>query len=162
MTLSVVLPCGFEPYFIQTAESIFYETPAEVLKEIVIVDDASEPPVKDSWSEEEAAKFGVKYVRLDSPHGLIGAKQKGAEAATGDIIVFFDCHVKPAENYWVPYVQAVRENYKRVVIPTITSLNVDTWTEFNRPSGGGGEQRPAGPAGVRPGAHLQLPGTTVL
>ena len=126
LTISVVLPCGFEhPFFIRTAESIFYETPAEVLKEIVIVDDASEPPLEDSWSEEEAARFGVKYVRSETALGLIGAKQMGAEAATGDIIVFFDCHVKPAEDYWIPYVKEVHENYKRVVIPTITNLNVE-------------------------------------
>ena len=131
LTISVVLPCGFEhDYFVRTAESVFYETPAEILKEIVLVDDASDPPLEDSWSEKDAAAFGVKYVRLDSPAGLIGAKQAGAEAATGDIIVFFDCHVKPAEDYWVPYVKAVEENYKRVVIPTITNLNVDTWEEF--------------------------------
>ena len=139
LTLSVVLPCGFEhEYFIRTAESIFYETPAEILKEIVLVDDASDPPLKEHWPEEAAAKFGVKYVRLDEAHGLIGAKQAGAEAATGDIIVFFDCHVKPATDYWKPYVEAVHENYKRVVIPTITNLNVDTWEEFGRPTSSGG------------------------
>lgn len=128
LTISVVLPCGFEhEFFIRTAKSVFEQTPHGILKEIVIVDDASDPPLKQLWSEEEAAKYDVKYVRLDSPAGLIGAKQAGAEAATGDIIVFFDCHVKPAENYWVPYVKNVHENYKRVVIPVITSLNVDTW-----------------------------------
>lgn len=139
LTISVVLPCGFEhDYFIRTAESVFYETPAEVLKEIVLVDDASDPPLEESWSAKEASAFGVKYVRLDSPRGLIGAKQAGAEAATGDVIVFFDCHVKPAPDFWVPYVKAVNENYKRVVIPTITALNVDTWEEYNRPKSGGG------------------------
>jgi len=139
LTISVVVPCGFEhDYFIRTAESIFYETPSQILKEIVLVDDASEPPLKQLWSEEAASEFSVKYVRLDEPRGLIGAKQAGAEAATGDIIVFFDCHVKPAPDYWVPYVNAVEGNYKRVVIPTITSLNVDTWEEFNRPAASGG------------------------
>jgi hypothetical protein len=33
--------------------------------------------------------------------------------------------VKPARNYWVPYVKEINENYKRVVIPTITNLNVE-------------------------------------
>lgn len=139
LTISVVLPCGFEhDYFIRTAESVFYETPAEVLKEIVIVDDASEPPLKDSWAEEAASHFGVKYVRLNEPAGLIGAKQAGAEAATGDIIVFFDCHVKPDIDYWVPYVKEIGENYKRAVIPVITVLDVDTWTQRERPAKGSG------------------------
>ncbi len=126
LTISIVLPCGFEhDYFIRTAESIFYETPMEILKEIVIVDDASDPPLKDSWSDADAENFGVKYVRVDSALGLIGAKQVGAQAATGDIIVFFDCHVKPAKDYWVPFVKEIEGNYKRVVIPTITNLNVE-------------------------------------
>ncbi|KAL7446637.1 hypothetical protein ACHAXM_011659 [Skeletonema potamos] len=139
LTISVVLPCGFEhDYFIRTAESVFYETPAQVLKEIVIVDDASEPPLNDYWAEEVASKFGVKYVRLNEPAGLIGAKQAGAEAATGDIIVFFDCHVKPDTDYWVPYVREISENYKRAVIPVITVLNVDDWTQKERPKTGNG------------------------
>jgi len=139
LTISVVLPCGFEhDYFIRTAESVFYETPAEILKEIVIVDDASAPPLEQSWSEAAAAEFGVKYVRLNEPAGLIGAKQAGAEAATGDIIVFFDCHVKPDIDYWVPYVREISENYKRAVIPVITVLNVDTWTQPHRPAKGSG------------------------
>ncbi|KAL3789586.1 hypothetical protein ACHAWO_009149 [Cyclotella atomus] len=139
MTISVVLPCGFEhEFFERTAMSVFEETPDGILKEIVIVDDASAPPLNELWDEAEAAKYNVKYVRLDSPAGLIGAKQAGAEAATGDIIVFFDCHVKPAKDYWVPYLKNIHENYKRVVIPVITNLNVDTWEEFNRPAAGGG------------------------
>jgi len=139
LTISVVLPCGFEhPFFIRTAESIFYETPEEILKEIVIVDDASDPLLKESWSEEDAVKFGVKYVRSDTALGLIGAKALGAKHATGDIIVFFDCHVKPAKDYWIPYVKEVHDNYKRVVIPTITNLNIDNWEETGRPASSGG------------------------
>ena len=104
----------------------------------MIVDDASAPPLEQSWSEAAAAEFGVKYVRLNEPAGLIGAKQAGAEAATGDIIVFFDCHVKPDIDYWVPYVREISENYKRAVIPVITVLNVDTWTQPHRPAKGSG------------------------
>ena len=45
---------------------------------------------------------------------------------------------QPAPGYWRPYVKEISENYKRVVIPTITNLNVDTWTESGRPSVGRG------------------------
>ena len=71
---------------------------------------------------------------MDSPLELIGAKQFGAHAATGDIIMFFDCHVKPVTDYWVPYVKNIQQNYKRVVIPTVTNLDVDAWEEFGQPS----------------------------
>jgi hypothetical protein len=33
-------------------------------------------------------------------------------------------------------VSHVEKNYKRVVVPTITNLDVDTWTEFGRPPRG--------------------------
>jgi glycosyltransferase involved in cell wall biosynthesis len=134
-TISVILPCGFEhDYFQRTAESIFFETPLEILKEIIIVDDASYPPLNNSWPSTVAAKFSVQYIRVESALGLIGAKQIGAENAIGDILIFFDCHVKPAKDYWIPYVQNIQTNYKRVVIPTITNLNVDKWEEFGRPT----------------------------
>jgi hypothetical protein len=40
--------------------------------------------------------------------------------------------------YWEPFVREISENKKRVVVPAITSLDVDTWKEFNRPMGGQG------------------------
>jgi len=139
--LSIVLPCGFEhEYFYPTIQSIYETTPSHVLHEIVVVDDASDPPLQPIF-EEKPHKYKdlvdkVKFVRLDSAVGLIGAKHAGAEASSGDILVFFDCHVKPAENYWAPYLDLISENYRRVIVPTITALNTDTWTEFNRPAPG--------------------------
>ena len=38
-------------------------------------------------------KYKVVIKRHEQTVGLIGAKQTGGDAATGDIIVFFDCHV---------------------------------------------------------------------
>ena len=31
--------------------------------------------------------------------GLIAAKKSGGDAALGDVIVFFDCHVKPRDGW---------------------------------------------------------------
>lgn len=86
---------------------------------------------------EKAAEYKVRFIVHERPLGLIGAKRTGADAARGGIIVFFDCHVKPAPDYWVPFVENVEKNYRRVVVPIITTLDVDTWTETNRPTRGG-------------------------
>ncbi len=137
LTLSVVLPCAFEgPYMERTARSVFAATPERVLKEIIIVDDASVPPLEPLFAD--AARFKVRFLKHESAQGLIASKSTGANAAVGDIIVFFDCHVKPATGYWEPFVRAVAANYRRVVMPTITNLNIDTWTEFGRPTTRGG------------------------
>ena len=94
LTLSVVLPCAYEYAFMErTAKSVWEMTPAERLEEIIIVDDASDPPLERFAA---ADTYKVRFLRHDEPRGLIGAKKTGADAARGGIVVFFDCHVKPA------------------------------------------------------------------
>ena len=63
----------------------------------------SRQPTSDLWgnpplstthlNEEVRQKYKVVIKRHEQTVGLIGAKQTGGDAATGDIIVFFDCHV---------------------------------------------------------------------
>ena len=132
-TLSVVLPCGNEvDFFERTIQSVYAATPPEVLHEIIVVDDNSSPPLE-SLFQFDPADYKLTFVRSNVTLGLIDAKHQGAEASSGDIIVFFDCHVKPALGYWEPFVREIADNPKRVVVPAITALNVDTWVESNRP-----------------------------
>lgn len=136
ITLSVVLPCANEQRFAwMTAKSIAESTPSYVLKEVIVVDDGSTPPLQEKFPKDIVESAKVKFVRHEHHTGLINAKAAGAEIATGDIIVFLDCHVKPAAEWWNPIIEKIRTNYRRIVVPSITDLNVDTWTE-NRRSGG--------------------------
>lgn len=104
LNISVVLPCGSEhAFFGRTVKSVFAATPPEILHEIIVIDDYSDPPLEPLF-EEDPKDYKLKFLR-SSEHqlGLIDAKHQGAQAASGDIVVFFDCHVKPALGYW--YVQ---------------------------------------------------------
>lgn len=51
------------------------------------------------------------------------------------MIVFFDCHVAPQEDWYQPFFSHVTENYRRIVVPMITDLDIDTWTERYRNNG---------------------------
>ncbi|EER19164.1 Polypeptide N-acetylgalactosaminyltransferase, putative [Perkinsus marinus ATCC 50983] len=134
--ISVVLPCANEGEFmVKTVKSVNEATPDNILQEVVVVDDGSTPPLKTLLTEEEQKELKVKWVRHSSFTGLINAKSKGAGVATGDIIIFLDCHVKPAKDWFSPIVKQIRTNYKRVVVPSITNLDPDTWEE-HRTSGG--------------------------
>ncbi|KAF4657674.1 hypothetical protein FOL47_008329 [Perkinsus chesapeaki] len=134
--ISVVLPCANEGEFmVKTAKSINEFTPAYALHEVVVVDDGSTPPLRTLLTDEQQKDLKITWVRHDHFTGLINAKSKGAAAATGDIIIFLDCHVKPAEGWDKPIVDFIRSNYKRVVVPSITDLDPDTWEEHR---GGGG------------------------
>jgi len=49
--------------------------------------------------------------------------------------VFFDCHVAPQPGWHNSFLQLIAVNYRRMVVPQITALDVNTWTQVS--SGGG-------------------------
>lgn len=148
-TISVVLPCaGENTLMINTARSIVEATPNDVLAEVIVVDDGSDPPLEQFWPKDEAPETQkvwdrvlgkVRMMRHESTRGLMNARTTGANAAKGDIIAMLDCHVKPDPQWYVSIVREISENYRRLTIPVITNLDVDTWEEVGaRPAPGGG------------------------
>jgi len=133
-TMSVVLPCAGEGEFARkTVDSVFNSMPQEKLLEIVVVDDGSDPPLANTDLDEEFCRaHKVKIIRHNEGVGLIGAKQDGGDQAKGDIIIFFDCHVAPQPNWYQKFFDEISENYRRIMIPQITGLDVNTWTQKTR------------------------------
>jgi len=136
-TLSVVLPCAGEGEFaLNTVRAVFESTPSEALQEIIVVDDGSDPPLgKSHLPPSVIEKYRVKIIRHSETVGLIGAKQDGGAAASGDIIVFFDCHVAPQLGWHTSFLRLIGENYKRLVVPMITDLDVGTWQQKSASAG---------------------------
>ncbi|EER06003.1 UDP-N-acetyl-D-galactosamine:polypeptide N-acetylgalactosaminyltransferase T4, putative [Perkinsus marinus ATCC 50983] len=131
-TISVVLAAHNEQKYIErTCESIYAETPADILKEIIVVDDASEPPLRRYLKNFPE----VKVIRHTTRQGLIRSKTDGANAATGDMVVFLDAHVKPDPNWAQPLIKHANVNYKRVVVPVIPVLNGDDWLVHDNSAG---------------------------
>ncbi|CAJ1353419.1 unnamed protein product [Effrenium voratum] len=143
-SFSVVLPCAFEGEFAEkTVWAIWENTDKTILKEIIVVDDGSRPPLKTQMSA-QLLEGGVgvpkmRIVRHEQTLGLISAKKSGGDAATGDVVVFFDCHVSPRKGWEHAFLKQMRRknDHRTIVVPTITSLNPDTWKEI--PGGGGGK-----------------------
>eukprot|EP00435_Cladocopium_sp_Y103_P037164 s2857_g9.t2 len=147
-TLSVVLPCAFEGvYASRTVQSVWQHTKKGRLKEIIVVDDGSSPklvldlppPLRvtaASAAPQPAALRGsdvpaVRLLRHEKTMGLIAAKKSGGDAAVGDVIVFFDCHVKPRDGWEEAFLKQMHRagDHRTMVVPTITALNPDTWEE---------------------------------
>mmetsp|Transcript_33504 Transcript_33504/g.77875 ORF Transcript_33504/g.77875 Transcript_33504/m.77875 type:complete len:544 (-) Transcript_33504:168-1799(-) len=131
-TMSVVIAAHNEhQYMKRTLDSIYGSTPATVLKEIIVVDDASDPPLARSLQDFPQ----VKKLRHEDRRGLIKSKTEGGNVATGDMIMFLDGHVKPEANWWQPLLKHMNQNYRRVVVPVIPILNADTWEPNNNAVG---------------------------
>jgi len=133
-TVSVVLPCAEERELaLKTAAKFCERTPEHALQEVVVVDDGSSPPLKElfqkSFAEYYSKDCNIVHQRHSETLGLMIAKQTGGKAAKGDVVAFFDCHVSPKPKWSDEIFKLVRENPKRMVVPMITDLDLDTFEE---------------------------------
>eukprot|EP00439_Symbiodinium_sp_Y106_P076391 s2490_g15.t1 len=144
-TLSVVLPCAYEgAYASRTVESIWSHTTKNRLREIIVVDDGSIPkleltlpsplrvsPETPGLRGQSSPTPTIRLLRHEKTLGLIAAKKTGGDAALGDVIVFFDCHVKPRDGWEEAFLKQMHRagDHRTLVVPTITALDPDTWEE---------------------------------
>lgn len=104
-TVSVVVPFFNEHFstLLRTVYSVLNRSPAELIVEIILVDDASTRDFLkerlDRYVAEHLPK--VKVVRLPERSGLIVARLAGAKIATGDVLIFLDSHTEANTN-WLP------------------------------------------------------------
>lgn len=79
---------------LRTVHSIIRTAPRALLKEILLVDDASERDFLGKELEDYVAtlEVPVKVLRTGKRSGLIRARLIGAEQSTGQVITFLDAH----------------------------------------------------------------------
>lgn len=131
-TMSVVMAAHNEhQYLKRTLDAIYEQTPASILKEIIIVDDGSSPPLAEGLK----AYPEVRVHRNEQRIGLIKSKMVGGNLATSDMIMFLDAHIKPEPNWAEPLLRHMNVNYKRIAVPVIPILDGKTWATNNNAVG---------------------------
>ena len=88
---------------LRTVYSVWNRTPADLLTEIVLVDDAStiEELQDDLTKYVKTYMSIVTLVRAHQRSGLIKAREIGAKVARGEVLVFLDAHCEAYHN-WLP------------------------------------------------------------
>ncbi|XP_053120331.1 polypeptide N-acetylgalactosaminyltransferase 3 [Hemicordylus capensis] len=135
-TTSVVIVFHNEAWstLLRTVHSVMYTSPAILLKEIILVDDASVDEYLQDKLDEYVKQFQiVKVVRQKERKGLITARLLGASIATGETLTFLDAHCECFYGWLEPLLSRIAENYTSVVSPDISSIDLNTF-EFNKPS----------------------------
>lgn len=114
---------------LRTVHSVIKRSPAILIREIVLVDDASsdlelKKPLEDYVSQHFTI---VKILRLRHRTGLIRARMYGADVTTGIFLVFLDSHVEVNYNYLPPLLEPMLANYKTIVCPIVDSIDPETF-----------------------------------
>ncbi|CAL8072157.1 unnamed protein product [Orchesella dallaii] len=112
---------------LRSVHSILNRTPANLLTEIVLVDDNSDFENLGKDLEDHIAAYPkVKLVRSKERLGLIRARMLGANNAKGPVLVFLDSHIETTEGWLEPLSDRITRNWTNVVCPIIDVIDYET------------------------------------
>ncbi|CAG2176066.1 unnamed protein product, partial [Oppiella nova] len=108
---------------------IIQRSPKSLLKEIILVDDASERDFLGKQLEEYVSKLPVRVIvlRTGKRSGLIRARLIGAKEAKGQVITFLDAHCECTKGWLEPLLSRIVEDRTRIACPIIDVINDETF-----------------------------------
>ncbi|XP_078000822.1 N-acetylgalactosaminyltransferase 7-like [Glandiceps talaboti] len=112
---------------LRTVHSIVNRTPAQLLQEVILVDDGSDKDhlkekIKD-YIQTPPLQGKVKLIRTDGRVGLISARVIGAKEASGRILVWLDAHCEVGYNWLPPLITPIAQNRTTVVCPIVDVID---------------------------------------
>uniref|UniRef100_A0A1B0FIL3 Polypeptide N-acetylgalactosaminyltransferase n=1 Tax=Glossina morsitans morsitans TaxID=37546 RepID=A0A1B0FIL3_GLOMM len=115
---------------LRTITSVISRTPQQLLKEIILVDDASDRNYLKRQLENYIKVLSVptRLFRMASRSGLVSARLMGAQHARGDVLVFLDAHCECSRGWMEPLLQRIKESPKSVICPVIDIISDDNFS----------------------------------
>ncbi|XP_050682263.1 polypeptide N-acetylgalactosaminyltransferase 3-like isoform X2 [Leptidea sinapis] len=127
-TASVIIVFHNEAWstLMRTVMSVILRSPVVLLKQIILVDDASDRKYLGKELEEGIRKLNkVQILRSANRTGLVGARLMGAREATGDVLVFLDAHCEVTNGWLEPLLDRAGSD-DVFICPHIDLLSDDT------------------------------------
>ncbi|KAL3064203.1 hypothetical protein OYC64_000480 [Pagothenia borchgrevinki] len=134
-TTSVIIVFHNEAWstLLRTVYSVLHTSPASLLIEIILVDDASVAEHLKSQLEDYVSQLKiVRVLRQPERKGLITARLLGASVAQGEVLTFLDAHCECFHGWLEPLLARIVEEPTAVVSPEITTIDLTTF-QFNKP-----------------------------
>lgn len=130
-TTSVIIVFHNEGFSVlmRTVHSVINRSPAYLLHEIVLVDDFSDKEDLKSNLEKYIKKFDgkVKLIRNKEREGLIRTRSRGAQEATGEVIVYLDAHCEVNTNWLPPLLAPIYRDRTTMTVPIIDGIDHKTF-----------------------------------
>lgn len=157
-TLSMVIIFHNEPYSIilRTVHNILNTVPRQLIKDVILVDDASTLAVLHGKLEYyiktrlptdivrlhrltmryiiiRSNKFNLKFIFYVTIYrsGLIQARLEGAQLARGDVLGFWDAHCEGSVQWAEPLLQRIKESRSTIVLSVIDIINNENFKYEN-------------------------------
>ena len=109
---------------LRTITSVFKNSPKSLVKEIILVDDASSD-AQDGLLLQKIDK--VKLLRNEVRQGLVRSRIRGANAATANYLTFLDSHVETNVGWLTPLLEYVALNENAIASPIIDVISLDSF-----------------------------------
>ncbi|KAE8293701.1 Polypeptide N-acetylgalactosaminyltransferase 6 [Larimichthys crocea] len=125
-TTSVIIVFHNEAWstLLRTVYSVLHTAPAVLLKEILLVDDAStDAHLKTPLDNYVQDLKIVRVLRQKTRKGLIAARLLGTQAAQGEVLTFLDSHCECFPGWLEPLLARIVEEPTAVVSPKIASID---------------------------------------
>ncbi|KAG5281728.1 hypothetical protein AALO_G00048150 [Alosa alosa] len=118
---------------LRTVYSVLYTAPAVMLKEIILVDDASTLDDLKAPLEHHVQAFKmVRLLRQQERKGLVAARLLGAQKAHGEVLTFLDSHCECFHGWLEPLLARIVQEPTAVVSPDIVVIDQNS-LKFTRP-----------------------------
>lgn len=119
---------------LRTVWSALDNSPKSILKEIILVDDASKMEHLQKPLEDEVSTIPrTRIIRLKERSGLIRARIAGIKECTGEIFVVLDSHCECNVGWLEPLVDRIYRDKHTVVTPVIDGIDQHTWKYLGGP-----------------------------
>ncbi|XP_013148333.1 PREDICTED: polypeptide N-acetylgalactosaminyltransferase 3-like [Papilio polytes] len=128
-TASVIIVFHNEAWstLMRTVMSVILRSPPVLLKQIILVDDASDRKYLGKELEDAVEKLkNVQILRSTQRKGLVGARLMGARSAIGDVLVFLDAHCEVTPGWLEPLLERAGSD-DVFICPHIDLLSEDTF-----------------------------------
>lgn len=113
----------------RTVHSVINRTPAQFLHEIILVDDFSDKEDLKDKLDSYIEKFNgkVRVIRNPEREGLIRTRSRGAQEATGEVIVYLDAHCEVNKNWLPPLLAPIYRDPTVMTVPIIDGIDHKTF-----------------------------------
>lgn len=128
--VSVLMPFYDESWsmLLRAIHSIVDKTPEHLLHEIILIDDSSSYDYLGTPLEKYCAALSplIKIIRSPAREGLMRARMRGANASTGEVIVFLDAHVECNAGWLEPLLHIIKKRPNVIAVPTIDEIDAES------------------------------------